>query len=322
MKIARKLTKFAQTAKSTVKKVFKKILRIKSRWLKKRNLLILGVTGLAFFTISSVHQKNATDAISKSSVMVVRMDRRSGGSGVIIKSGPDESVILTNSHVCRVIQNGGLVITESEEHAVMTCKQSEAHDLCLITVAADLGINTPIARSAPKVYSDAAISGHPSLLPNIVTRGHFTGRRIIEVLVGFKECTQDDLESDNAIFCVLLGGVPQFKNYETQVVTATIMPGSSGSGVFDSRGEISTLVFAGSGELGYAMTVPYENISKFLRYEQYKLSESLPRNGTNNQIEDQARLKLQIICTLPQAKAVPPISHLCHVISGDMLWRM
>jgi hypothetical protein len=45
------------------------------------------------------------------------------------------------------------------------------------------------------------------------------------------------------------------------------MPGSSGSAVFNDRGEIAGLVFAGRGELGYAFSVPQAFIYSFVNDE-------------------------------------------------------
>jgi len=58
------------------------------------------------------------------------------------------------------------------------------------------------------------------------------------------------------------------------LVTATIMPGSSGSGVFNEDMELSGLAFAGSGDLGYAWTVPYEDMMYFLNKELENLFET------------------------------------------------
>jgi hypothetical protein len=155
-----------------------------------------------------------------------------------------------------------------EEHKVTGYYLSDEHDLCVLTVAADLKDTAPLASSAPDVYSDAIITGHPALLPNIITRGHFGGRLIVEVMTGARKCTEEEKQDPKkGPFCELFGVIPVIKAYEAMVVSATIMPGSSGSAILNSSGRISGVAFAGSGTIGYALAVPYESVRNFLSKE-------------------------------------------------------
>lgn len=219
-----------------------------------------------------------------SSVMITNPAGTSGGSGVILKSQETVSTILTNSHVCKVIEHGGLVVTKNSKYAVTAYKHSKAHDLCFITVDADLGINTKIASEAPLAYYDmATISGYPRLMPNTLSTGHFSGRSIIEVIIGSRACTEEDLKKDPQVglICVFNGGLPIVKRYEAVLVTATIMAGSSGSGVFNKNNELAGLVFAGGGDFGYAWTVSFQSLKNFINIEQNTLEYSRPNNLVN-----------------------------------------
>jgi V8-like Glu-specific endopeptidase len=42
-----------------------------------------------------------------------------------------------------------------------------------------------------------------------------------------------------------VGGIPDIMQYDSTLVTATIMPGSSGSGVYNENKELAGVVFAG-----------------------------------------------------------------------------
>ena len=221
------------------------------------------------------------------SVMITNLDKNHGGSGVIMFSSASESTVLTNAHVCGVVENGGLVSSSKGDFQVSAYKKSERSDLCLLTVAADLGIQTKLANSAPGMYEAATISGFPSLYPNIITRGHFSGRRTISVMMGFKKCTEEDMKGTSGILCLFFGGIPQVRNFESQMVSATIMPGSSGSPVYNSQNELSNLVFAGSGALGYAWTVPFEQILNFLARESWQLPPVLPNPNVTPSSGDQ-----------------------------------
>lgn len=275
-------------------------------------------------------QKPVTNTeLSDTSVKVVRSDGRSGGSGVILRSNTYSSQILTNKHVCRIIENGGLVITEHSTHAVVSFTESTYHDLCLVTVAADLGVNTTIAKKAPEPYSLASVSGHPGLMPNVVTRGHFSGKQIIEILTGFRPCEDKDLESDDVLLCFFLGGIPQITRYEAQVVSATIQPGSSGSAVFNDRGEIAGIAFAGSGPISTAYVVPYEFVAHFL--DTYTMEqEFLPNNTYEVSIKgklssrglfDGFLHRLDVQCKNPQFIGIEQFSRYCKIRERDLLWR-
>jgi S1-C subfamily serine protease len=281
-------------------------------------------------TLNPVSEKE----LSRTSVMIVRSDRRSGGSGVILHSSPTRSTILTNSHVCGVIENGGVVIREGQEHAVVTFKHSSTHDLCLITVDGNFGVNTQVAEETPALYSQSIVVGHPRLLPTTVTRGHFSSRQIIEVMTGVRRCTEEDIEADedNALLCFFLGGIPVITRYEAQLSTALISPGSSGSPVYNEDGEISGVVFAGSGNQSLAYIVPLEAVANFLNeYEKYEPL-MLPNNsyeitaqfikGQRAYVESENfRNRVAKMCKDQTATENESVQRICRIHEGDILWR-
>lgn len=208
--------------------------------------LILGV----LLHSSTAHRNDifypqTTADYAKVSVMI--LGDHSGGSGLIYRSTSKGSEILTNNHICDSIAQGGHVEREGIKYRISGYKRSAAHDLCLIKTPHDFRINVKLADEPPKMYSAATISGHPQLLPTIITRGHFSGF--------FEVAIEDD---DGKVLY-----------YESQVVSATIISGSSGSPVFNSHGELVNVVFAGpaKGGLGHAITVPYKYVRNFLTKE-------------------------------------------------------
>lgn len=227
-------------------------------------LLVLAPVAMVLKLAQDSHPSSFT-------VMVTRMDERSGGSGSVVFSSRDKSIVLTNAHVCDVLnKDGGLVKKEDgTKYMVTGYKKSEFHDLCAVWVAADLGGTVKLAEVSPKSYSEAVITGHPALLPNIINRGSFGERKVIDILVGMKECNEKNVKNEeDAMLCMLVGGLPIIKSFESVVVSAMIMAGSSGSAVLNSNGELSGVVFAGQGQgLSYAFIVPFEYVSIFLREE-------------------------------------------------------
>lgn len=246
----------------------------------KLNLASVGATllllGFFFKVLSPNIKPSSTSQYARTTVMITRMDGRSGGTGVILRSNKNSSEILTNAHVCGVVKNGGLVKSDELEGTVTSWKVSKVHDLCLITTNVNFGLNTTVANNSPEIYSEATVSGHPLLLPTIVTRGSFSHKQIVTVMTGFKKCEQADWDGPDGGMCLFFGGIPIIKVYQAQVISATIQPGSSGSAVFNSSGEIAGLVFAGSGDIGYGMIVPQEYVHYFVSTEADKLESETP----------------------------------------------
>lgn len=228
--------------------------------------VLLYVLLLSLVGCSSEQEK--INKITKSTVMITNLAENSGGSGTILSSSPTLSVVLTNSHVCEVVRKGGYVHSHVGKSFVYSFIQSESHDLCILSVRQDLRASTSVAPTAPRLDTPVMVSGHPHLLPVTLTTGHMTRKIVIKILTGIKPCTaQEALDSNTGLFCMFLGGIPILKSYEATPVSALIQPGSSGSAVYDSDGNIIAVIFAGSGDLGYGLAVPYESIVSFLRGE-------------------------------------------------------
>jgi S1-C subfamily serine protease len=253
---------------------------------------------------------------SATSVMITRYDGRAGGTGVIVSSEKGQSKVLTNAHVCGLLNKGGIVRSDTTKAVVKAYQISNNHDLCLITTNTNFRINTVISDTTPDVYDDAIVSGHPHLLPNIITRGHFSQKEIINILTGFLPCTEQDLiDEETSEYCKVLGIIPIIKSFEAQVVSATIMPGSSGSAVFNANGEISGLVFAGSGEFGYGLIVPQEYISTFFELE----LPTLPMIYPNREVKPtnkETTVDWKNVCLNNKS---PKIKTLCDLMSKSLL---
>lgn len=259
------------------------------------------VAGVGFTMVKKGQQdanktrpKNANE-FAQTSAMIVIASEESGGSGVILSSNEKESTILTNKHVCQVIQGGGLVLTSGKKYKIASYKIYSKHDICMVKVLANLGVNTVVAEKELPLYTHAYVSGHPSLLPHVLSEGYFSSHRDIEVLVDVRDCTDEDI-INNAMACLFMGGVPVIKKFEGQLVTATIMPGSSGSGVFNEDGEIAGLIFAGSSQgLSYGFMVPLKPLRDFLaNQDKYKWRK--PSAGSNSKFFTKTASKIQKGC--------------------------
>jgi len=277
-KMKQRIKKRLNKAKKKVNLIYRKVKKILFSFIPSTvNYIIVAVLAIALIgLVGYIYYKIKTPHPSSYTVMVTDMVGNRGGSGVVIKNTPSESFILTNQHVCDgALKMGGKIKrTNGEYHVVTGYLTDIEHDLCVLTVAADLEQSIRIADSAPAIYTEATITGHPDLMPNIITKGHFGGREIIKLVVGSRKCTDSDLTNVNiSLYCMFFGAVPVTRLYESQVVSATIMSGSSGSAVLNERGELAGLVFAGNDKgLSYAYIVPYEAIKNFAETAIIKMS--------------------------------------------------
>lgn len=221
---------------------------------------------------------------AQTAVMITSGSENSGGTGVILNSNPGLSHVLTNKHVCELVQRGGKVITDNgKKYAVDGYRVYPKHDLCLIDVHADLKVNIKVAKNPPQDYETSIVVGHPALLPTMITVGHFSQSRLIELIVDIKECDGSETSDDEMLMCFFMGGKPVFKTFQAQITSSLIMPGSSGSAVYNSQGELSGLIFAGNQDLSYGFLVPWAYVNDFLKNKnRYKVeipnAKRKPRN--------------------------------------------
>ena len=265
---------------------------------------------------------------SSFTVMITNMAETSGGSGSVIETSKDESFILTNAHICNIIKEGGIVKKEDGTKFMATSFiQSSIHDLCLVQVSADLGTSVKVASSAPKLYEPATITGHPSLLPAILSGGKFGDRKIIEIMTGLRPCTPEEIgkKLEKALICLFLGGMPIIKSYESIVVSAMIMGGSSGSAVLNEKGELSGVVFAGQGKgLSYAFIVPWEYVSQFINNKDpgvryVKLPTDDEEESVSVTEEASKRLKLKKLCKKDDLNKKQ--EEACNLFNRDLIWE-
>lgn len=227
----------------------------------------LVVGAVVLFVGCTSTEKKEVDYKEFSKVSVMISGAEGSGSGVILKSRIDGSLILTNKHICEVIQNGGYVVKDNKRHRIFAYKKYPYHDLCLITVRRHLGVNTKIADSEPAMFENAYVSGHPASLPTVVSSGHFSGERQISMIVDVKQC-DENTPPEYVMYCIFFGGIPIVETFETMVVSAISQPGSSGSPVLNVDKEVSGMVFAGKGKsLSYPFIVPHSYITHFLKVQ-------------------------------------------------------
>lgn len=195
--------------------------------------------------------------------------RGGSGSGVILRSTRRGSIIMTNMHVCKPLQmDKGFIIHNNRRVAITHYKISKMHDICVVRVAQNLGVKTKIAKRSPRKFETLYSAGHPNGQPLTIVNGTMSNRITIRIMYGYIPCEPTDRSMD----CMFYGSKQDVRDMDSQYVSSLGAPGSSGSGVFNHRGELVGLIFAGLGRsISYNYNVPYEYLIDFIEDEQKEL---------------------------------------------------
>lgn len=194
-----------------------------------------------------------------------------GGTGFGIKAPSGREYIMTNAHVCSafkdedptvLLPNGSMV-----KRKILSI--SDTTDLCLIEGVTGLGA-LELGKSV-YIGETIMIVGHPLLMPLAVTEGDIIDTRIQEIGLGIigidvqeSECHQPKnkiVNQEFGFFGVLPVCMEEIMSYQT---TAVSLPGSSGSPVVNTLGQVIGVNFAGDGMVHWGLSVPLQDIKTFL----------------------------------------------------------
>jgi S1-C subfamily serine protease len=287
------------------------------------NKLIISVILLASsVSFGAINYPKTVAELKDTSVRILNLAQTSGGTGSILKSFANASHILTNKHICRLIEPGGVVDYRGQQFLITHYKKFEQHDLCIVRVAVNLEKNLAVSATLVKPSDTAIVSGHPNLLPHIATIGHLSERTDIELLSGIKPCTEKDLQ-ENLQICMWFGGMPVIAKLNAQLISNLIKPGNSGSAVFNKKGEIIGVVFAGnSRDFSYGYIVPQIYVLFFLqnadKFEWVKVGTPVDDEGMSDRVFnfekcEEVRFK--------EGSRFDTIKKLCKNSKDSLIWR-
>lgn len=262
---------------------------------------------LSIFISTSFAGPKTVKELKQVTAQISNQGMNSGGSGSVIQVGINGSVILTNGHVCDAAEPGWIVTVDGVHSKINKIKYFDKHDLCLIHVPKNFGKSVNLSKRIPNATEKSVVSGHPMMMPQIVTEGHFSDELEIEVMIDIRECTKEE-EAQYGFECAF--GMPVTKVYKSQVTSNLIQPGNSGSAVFNEKGEVAGVVFAGAGELGFAFIVPALYVSYFVQNNEAYVWENLKTRKERK--SEKSQEKVRTFCIGNETK-------ICKI--NDMLMR-
>jgi hypothetical protein len=165
-----------------------------------------------------------------------------GGTGFLLDLG-NESIIMTNRHVCEGVGQYGKVdvhFSKPVKRVTLEYRIFSLHDLCIITPPKDLKGGLKLALNTyPR--QNAYIVGHPRLLPIQMAEGFIESEDIFGVM-----------DHDGSI-----------TNITGVRIKVDSHPGNSGSPILNSDGEVIGVLFAGSPI--HSVMVPLYMVKLFIR---------------------------------------------------------
>lgn len=208
----------------------------------------------------------------QTSALVYDPRNNSGGSGVVIYSDLEKTLVLSNSHVCTALNmEFAKIKLYTGEFQVQAHKLYPIHDLCLLKLhnAPSRSVritSVPLGASEPIV-----ITGFPGFARHrpIITEVGFSSNNFeFEDVVPVRDCTQEeyaDETGENYAMCVITGKVFEYRTFKYILVTFRVHPGFSGSGILNMQGELVAVLFIGGrGATNYGGAVPTVYIWDFL----------------------------------------------------------
>ena len=287
------------------------------------NKIVLGLILLVGApTLAETMRPKTVAELKITSVRIMNQEMNSGGTGSILESTEKQTTILTNKHICRLIEPGGVVDYQDKQYQVTEYQKFQGHDLCLLHIDADLKVNLVVSESLAKVSSKSIVSGHPSLLPHIATVGHLSERQDIELMVGIKRCSEADKKED-PLACTWFGGKPVVQTLDAQLISNLIKPGNSGSAVFNPKGELVGVVFAGSGrDFSYGLIVPQIYLLYFTqnakRFPFVKVGTPVDDEGVSGRVFNFDKCKS---VDFESTKISKKVKEFCKTVNDNMIWR-
>lgn len=203
-------------------------------------MLLLGVSLMissAVWVVNRWATIRLNQSVTGDSVVELLSPSGEGGTGFEILSPSGRKYTLTNRHIC----DAGATLAQLPGRS-LPLRVIEIYrdaDLCLLAGIKDIPA-AELADAEPAPGEPVSIYGFGELLPLTKTVGEYVG-------------------SMNNLMVLLMFG------FQSGYVTATILPGNSGSPVFNSSDKVIGVAFASGDSIAWrALIVQWIDIKKFL----------------------------------------------------------
>lgn len=228
------------------------------------------------FSAPDLHEKALLSFRGSYVVRITNKAGTSGGTGFHIQAPTGQTYILTNAHVCGLGKDSKTVFIARDafdrkiERRII--EVSEKTDLCVVeALPGESGLK--LSGNEPTLQETLYIIGHPLLYPLTLSKGRIIDKISDETVL---DHVMEDGEPDSSCSmpknrikviqdffgpvraCLIV--IPAY------VMNAQILPGNSGSPVFNKYGRVIGVVFAGDGRGGFGALVTRDDIVDFLKY--------------------------------------------------------
>lgn len=197
--------------------------------------------------------KISVDYISQDKITFATIEKAYFATGFSIATGDTVSFVLTNRHVCDMEDKANYVLTlqSGEQVKAKFIKSDVFADICLLKTVASIPALTLSKQNASQGDRVLTIGGPDGVFPIIVDG----------IISGYHNINMKNEPEDDGEFEV---------HFRAQVMSAPVYPGSSGSPMMNTNGDVVGIVFAVRGEKEHiAFIVPVSEIWRFLDIEEY-----------------------------------------------------
>lgn len=288
LKMLKRLMKSKKLLKQTKKKIKALLSNLKSkiksllvecRKSVKMSLLVMWsvFTGLLIVEYLTQPYSDA-DLLSQTSPYVVQMfrvDGRALGSGSHIQAPSGTVYLLTNRHVCQASGEPQTVFAadkySSRPIARRIIEIYWEHDLCLVEALpgrSGLTISDSEITEYQMVYS----VGHPLGLSQNYSSGFLKDKSPIKVVVSMLMDRETCQSFGDGFAIADQNGNPTIEDigicyFEKPAYNLSVFayPGSSGSALLNTKGELVGVIYAGNSFTNWGSAVPLEYVKDFLR---------------------------------------------------------
>lgn len=202
---------------------------------------------------------------------VTNKEGTSGGTGFHVKAPSGKMYLVTNGHVCKGVEKDGVVYVRLGEGDTSVprnvIQESPSTDLCLVEPLPQARA-VKLSEKDPESGDILAAIGHPRLFQITKTQGITIGPRKVEFIQSFnpEPGTCDEPKNVRKEITLLFWKIPAcLVAVDAIQTTITILPGSSGSPIFDEQFRVKGIAFA-SDESAWAAIVPVTQLNTFLRH--------------------------------------------------------